>query len=377
MRAAVLAIAACNPGFHFTAFDPAKASALRVQAAVTIDDAVPFCGATALLPPVAVTMADGKLRATANVPPEDLLDAAELVWTANVGGVRLVGGNRFVFDAGADYFALLDTDVALTVALARNRTVTAQLALVPSYRCNVTADFAGATGPEGAQGFTGEPGSDERLGRPGRGGGPGRRGARGPTVDVAMTMVGSAKRGELVYARVTASDGRAGSYVFSPQGGRLFVSAVGGAGGRGGRGGTGGHGGNGTSRSNVCRAPGEGGPGGRGGDGGDAGDGGEVVVRIDRAYPQLGDLVSVAVEGGRGGEPGEAGDGGRGGQPTGTFQNDQGTTLSCSSKERDGARGEPGSAGDRRGRDGRPGHSQVVLESLVRMFPEGVNLHQR
>ena len=372
----LVALLSCGPSFRYTAFDALKAKSLALQTTVTIEGAIAFCGPTATLPPVAVTMADGKVRATANVPQDDLLDGNELVWSASLGQVHHdITANRDVFDAGNDYWKLLDEDVTVTVALAKNKLVTASITLLPTYVCQQVADFRGGSGEAGYSGDSGNPGAPQRNGGGGRDGRIGGTGGPGPNVVVDLTIAGTKKRGKLVFARV----GNA-AFVFAEKGGSLLVSAAGGQGGRGGRGGAGGHGGGGGTRDNTCLTPGDGGPGGRGGDGGDGGDGGAVLVRVDRAYPHLADLVRVSVEGGRGGEPGEAGPGGRGGMAEGSVEEQDGsnkTTRSCAQKISNGQDGQYGQQGMRPGRDGRTGRSGVQLESLLTLFPDGVNLHDR
>ena len=369
-----VSLVGCGPSFRYTAFDATKAQAIAIQATVTIEGAIAFCGPTVALPPVAVTMADGKQRATANVAAESLLDGSELIWSASLGQVRHdQTSNHDVFDATADYWKLLDEDVTVTVALAKNRTVTASVTLLPTYVCQQVANFSGQFGQGGYSGESGNPGAPQRSGRGGGDGQLGGPGGPGPEVVADLTIAGTKKRGKLVFARV----GRQ-AFVFSEKGGSLVVVAAGGQGGSGGRGGRGGSGGNGGTRDNTCLTPGDGGPGGRGGDGGDGGDGGTVLVRVDRAYPHLADLVQVSVEGGRGGDVGAAGEGGGGGYAEGSVTDGSGgSSTSCSSKIGRGQEGQYGQQGMRPGRDGRPGRSAVKLESLTTLFPEGVNLIDR
>ena len=376
--AALLVLAGCGGGFHYTAFDAAKAQAIAIVPTVTIEGAVAFCGPTIALPPVTVTMADKKMRATQNVPAEDLLDGSELIWSSSLGRIQHdPASNRDVFDAANDYWKLLDEDVTVTVTLAKNKLLTASITLLPTYACEQVADFRGQGGEGGYGGDSGSYGQPQRNGGPGRDGRLGGPGGRGPDVVVDLTVAGTKKRGKLVFARVGRS-----AFVFSEKGGSLVVAATGGEGGRGGRGGHGGSGGDGTTRDNTCLRPGDGGVGGRGGDGGDGGDGGSVLVRVDRAYPHLGDLVRVNVDGGRGGDPGEAGEGGRGGTANGSIQEQKGSdsstsTTYCSSSIGNGQAGPPGEPGMRPGRDGRPGTTALKLESLTTLFPDGVNLIDR
>ena len=53
------------------------------------------------------------------------------------------------------------------------------------------------------------------------------------------------------------------------------------------------------------------------------------------------------------------------------------TSRSCSSKVSNGQDGQYGQQGMRPGRDGRPGRSAVQLESLLTLFPDGINLIDR
>lgn len=369
-RFALLAlVASCGPSFHYTAFDPLKAKALEIKTTVTIEGAIAFCGGHAKLPPVAVTMADGKIRATAGVLAEDLLDPGELIWSASLGTIQ-----NGTYEAGADYWKLLDEDVTATVTLAKNKLVTASVTLLPTYVCEQVANFGGQLGSSGFSGDSGSPGAPSRNGGGGRDGQGGGQGGPGPRVVVDLTIAGTKKRGKLVFARIGAQ-----AFVFAEKGGSLGVLATGGQGGQGGSGGHGGSGGGGGTRDNTCLAPGDGGPGGRGGDGGDGGDGGSILVRVDRAYPQLADLVRVNVDGGRGGEPGPAGQGGRGGTPSGSIpgEGSSSSTQFCTSKLQNGQDGQAGQQGTRAGRDGRPGRTAVQTESLTTLFPDGVNLIDR
>jgi hypothetical protein len=366
-------VVSCGPSFRYTAFDATKAQAIAIQATVTIEGAIAFCGPTVALPPVSVTMVDGKQRATANIAQDSLLDGNELVWSASLGQVRHdPTANRDVFDATTDYWRLLDEDVTVTVALAKNRAVTASITLLPTYVCQQVANFSGQFGQGGYSGESGSPGAPQRHGGAGRDGQLGGPGGPGPEVVADLTVAGTKKRGKLVFARVGGQ-----AFVFAEKGGSLVVVAAGGQGGAGGRGGSGGGGGGGGVRDNTCLQPGDGGAGGRGGDGGDGGDGGSVLVRVDRAYPHLADLVQVSVEGGRGGEPGAAGEGGRGGYPEGSITDGSGSSTSCSSKLSRGQDGQYGQEGQRPGRNGRQGRTAVKLESLTTLFPEGVNLIDR
>lgn len=251
----------------------------------------------------------------------------------------------------------------------------ATLAVVPSYACITSGGAAGAMGAygdggqSGSQGDSGASGGSDSSGGNGGGGtaggpgGNGGTGSAGGSIAAFATLVRTPHHDRLV---LLAYEGDTSDIVLVEPSTGFVLSAIGGSGGPGGSGGTGGSGGSGGS-AGTGGAGGNGGNGGNGGIGGNGGPGGRITLVIDKAHPEIAEMVRLDVSGGSGGAPGSAGPGGGGG--TGGS-----SSLEGAAKGTDGTAGTAGSQGSG-GNGGAPGVAAVEAGDVSSRFatlPPGV-----
>ena len=349
----------------YAKLDPAAARSMQLS---LVGGGASFCPGDPPQLKVVVTTAAGTVFETwaqADKVRDGKLAFSSFEWSPSAGAVSEDG----VYLAPADPLATLDSIVTVNARVAGNPHVQAQLQLEASYRCGAQVDVSGASGRDGR---SGEPGRDGRSGesgnrdrravdgeRAGQGGpgGDGQSGTSAPPVEVVLGYLRSDKHGPLIVARVTRMDspGTFRYYLLDPQGAPLQVIAAGGDGGNGGRGGAGGAGGAGGSNDIEGGGDGadggDGGDGGLGGAGGDGADGGAVLVRYDRAHPELQRAVRVENRGGRAGYAGNGGAGAGAGQ---------GGSSASGKRGQNGRDGVGGNAGSREGSEGRPGAPPVL-----------------
>jgi hypothetical protein len=356
--------AAFKQGPDYAKLDPAKAKTVDL---ILVGAGTTFCAGRPPQLKAVVNTTDGKRYETwaANDPQKDgKLQFTAFEWGVTAGSV----GEDGVYSPPPDPFATLDQTVTIRARVAGNPNVQAELSLEPAYDCGASADASGTPGRSGAYGQSGRAGrsgesgnsdkqaTDGENGGSGGDGGEGSSGASAAPVEVALGYVRSQKHGMLVLARVTRLDSPSNSWYFllDPKGAPLVIVAAGGDGGDGGTGGEGGAGGFGGSNDIEGGGDGgnggDGGDGGRGGGGGDGGDGGAVLVRYDRAHPELRQVVSVENHGGRGGYAGGAGSAGTPGPGGSSASGRRGTN---------GRSGVAGTSGTREGRPGRSGPAPV------------------
>jgi hypothetical protein len=356
--------AAVQRGPDYAKLDPAQARSISLS---LVGNATTFCPGNPPQLKVVVITADNHRYETwsAADPVRDgklLFTAFE--WSFSAGGISPEG----IYEPPADPLAMLDKPVVVSARVAGNPGVITEFTMEPTFVCGAQVLVSGEPGregeygPPGRGGRPGDSGNAERRatdGERGGSGGDGRDGGNGGSaapVEVSLGYIQSQKFGPLVLARVTRMDAPGASryYVIDPRGQPLLVVAQGGDGGGGGRGGEGGEGGFGGSNDieggSDGGAGGDGGDGGRGGGGGDGGDGGAVLVRFDRAQPELQQLIRVENAGGRAGYAGSGGNGGNAGPGGSSASGRRGET---------GRGGIGGQAGVRTGREGRPGAPPV------------------
>jgi hypothetical protein len=355
----VFAVLGCA---HFKAIDTANVKALAFDSPF---NPLPICGlGTARLPPVKATMQDGSVRTTSELPKykDSQFDGSELVWTVSAGTVkkgtfdRISPGatpglpNRFVYEPPAELSQLVENDVTVTVAFKSNPSVKATMLLEPNFKCDAVVDFSGAPGVEGAGGHGGVHATETEPAGSGEDGSDGVQGQNGENIEAKLTVISSSKRGKLGYGLFRRADGKQFEIVFAMDGPGLKILANGGAGGRGGQTANGGDGSQAATGAQLrC-----GGNGGNSGNGGRGGNGGRAVIRIDRAHPELQQVVKGSADPGPGGDvysPGQSGD----------------NFFGCNRNGSDGRMGRRGSAGV-------AGSVSTSYENSEALFPGGPKL---
>lgn len=264
----------------------------------------------------------------------------------------------------------------LTAQYKRQKEVpAATIAVPPTYACITSGGAAGAMGSFGDGGISGgqgdagaSGGSDASGGSGGNGtaggqGGNGGVGSAGGSITAWATLVRTPHHERLV---LLSYEGDTSDIVLVEPGTGFVLSAIGGSGGPGGSGGSGGGGGSGGS-AGTGGAGGNGGNGGLGGNGGNGGPGGRITLVIDKAHPEIAEMIRLDVSGGAGGAPGSAGPGGGGGSGGSS-------SLEGASKGTDGTAGTAGSQGSG-GMGGPAGTSAVEAGDVSSRFatlPPGV-----
>ena len=304
---------------------------------------------------LAVTLKDGKLRATNGLDNDSKIDARkDFSFSASAGKMSVRVEGVYVVPP-PDYSFLLENDITVSANLVANPAMKAETQVIPDFSCKEEMGSGGEAGYAGEAGYPGdESGYD---GGPGGNGANGEQGYDASPVEVYVGMVDTPKRGRLVVARlVRPSDGAQDIRLVAPGPKQLIIVNRGGAGGAGG---PGGYGGRGDNTDKGCRG-GRGGSGGNGANGANGGNGAAVSVFYDQAHPELRDMVVVDNSGGSGGAAGAGGDGGSGG--TSSAQYCQGDTNGGN-----GSGANPGFAG----RNGASG-PQPTISPTTNPFPSGL-----
>ena len=304
---------------------------------------------------LAVTLKDGKLRATNGLDNDSKIDARkDFKFAASAGKMSVRTEGVYVVPP-PDYAYLLENDITVSANLVMNPAITAETQVIPDFSCKEEMGSGGEAGSGGEGGYPGDTSGFD--GGPGGNGANGEQGYDASPVEVFLGMVDTPKRGRLVVARlVRPSDGAQDIRLVAPGSKRLVIVNRGGAGGGGG---PGGYGGAGDNTDKGCRG-GRGGTGGNGANGGNGGNGAAVSVFFDQAHPELRDMVVVDNGGGAGGLAGEGGGGGNGG--TSSAQYCQGDTNGGN-----GSYGNPGF----QGRGGAAGPPPTISAS-TNPFPSGL-----
>lgn len=190
-----------------------------------------------------------------------------------------------------------------------------ELILNLDFKGEMLADFSGTPGKAGRNGQNGQRGDNgssstsPRDGGNGGQGGNGSDGGQGQDIEVFAKMKPDPiLKKDLLEVRVKSkSTGTEQVYFVDPAGGKLKVSADGGAGGYGGSGGYGGPGGS----NSYSKTSGNGGNAGFAGNGGNGAKGGSITVYLDPSVDKLpAGTLSFSNEGGAAGNGGQAGVGG-------------------------------------------------------------------
>lgn len=190
-----------------------------------------------------------------------------------------------------------------------------ELVLNLDFKGEILADFSGTMGKPGRNGQSGLRGDNGSSSTPPRDGGNGGQGGNGsdggPGQDIevfAKMKPDPVLKKDLLEVRVKSkTTGTEQVYFVDPAGGKLKVSADGGAGGSGGSGGYGGPGGS----NSYSKTSGNGGNAGFAGNGGNGGKGGSITVYVDPGVDKLpAGTLSFSNEGGAAGNRGQAGVGG-------------------------------------------------------------------
>ncbi len=317
---------------------------------------------------LAVTLKDGKMRATNGLDDDVRIDARKnFTYKASAGKID-VRVNGVYFIPPQDYAYLLENDVVAEAALiGRPDLAPSKVTFVPDFTCKERVALGGYGGENGEGGGYGQSGNSSQLfGGHGGDGGDGTPGFDAGPLEVTLGIVDTPKRGQLVIARtVSVLSHETDVRLFAPGAARLSVDNSGGSGGRGGDGGSGGDGGTFNDGRFACDA-GDGGDGGDGGGGADGGNGGPITVFIDASHPELQQVITTTNGGGSGGGPGAAGGGGRGGYVE--LRGGPSNNIVC---RREGRPGRNGRSGGYRGRNGSPG-PRPVFTTVSSPFPQGV-----
>ncbi len=281
MRSVILGllVAGLGSGCGYKAIDATQVQRVQLRNGETN---LTVCGLGAeKLPGVTARMADGKER-VAGGEGDSGFDPTELAWTSTIGTISAPERGDAAYVPPADITPLVDNDVKVSLAFAKNANARLELALKPSFACGVVSEFSMPEAPAGVDGTEGNGGDTGRSGGNGGNGMNGENGADAAPLNVYLVVVQNAKRGNLVYASVETSDGLHAGYVFAAKGGSLTIVNTGGPGGGGGFGGPGGAGGSGGKN---CGNGGNGGKGGHGGAGGNGGRGGQITLHVDAGHP--------------------------------------------------------------------------------------------
>lgn len=205
--------------------------------------------------------------------------------------------------------------VKVKAYMTKNPELRHELILNLDFKGAMLADFSGVAGKPGRSGQSGQRGDNgssstsPRDGGNGGQGGNGSDGGQGQDIEVFVKMKADPiLKKDLLEVRVKSKTTDADQiYFVDPAGGKLTISADGGAGGNGGSGGYGGPGGS----NSYSKTSGNGGNAGFAGNGGNGARGGSITVYIDPSADKLATgTLSYSNEGGAAGKGGQAGVGG-------------------------------------------------------------------
>jgi len=256
---------------------------------------------------------------TPNFPEEGSFRSIE--WDrfgVEVEGGSFTNGKVIINSNAAD---IKNYQVKIKAYFIKNPELKHELILNLDFKGEVLADFSGTPGKPGRNGQSGQRGDNgssstsPRDGGNGGQGGNGGDGGQGQDIDVfAKLKYDAVLKKDLLEVRVKSkTTGTEQVYFVDPAGGKLKISADGGAGGPGG---TGGYGGPGGSNS-YSKTSGNGGNAGFAGNGGNGAKGGSIVVYLDPSTDKLpAGILTYSNEGGAAGSRGQAGVGGAKGDYT-------------------------------------------------------------
>ncbi len=243
------------------------------------------------------------------------------------GSFRTVEWDQFGVDVEGGTFAdgkviissnfadIKEHQVKVKAYLLKNPELKSELILHLDYKGGMLADFSGTPGKAGRNGQSGQRGDNgssstsPRDGGNGGQGGNGGDGGQGQDIEVFAKMKPDPiLKKDLLEVRVKSkTTGVEQIYLVDPDGGKLNVSADGGAGGSGGAGGYGGPGGS----NSYSKTSGNGGNAGFAGNGGNGAKGGSITVYLDPSADKLpAGTLTYSNEGGAAGNRGQAGVGG-------------------------------------------------------------------